>query len=67
MTDRELLLLARNTLTLEEFSVWFAKHYAGNGRRSGSLALGITEDQWRYRLARATLKITVAIENTEAA
>ncbi len=51
ITDRALLERARATLTDQLFRVWFAKHYQALGRRSGSVALGITEEAWRYRLA----------------
>lgn len=67
MTDRKLLQLARFTLTEPEFRVWFAKHYNGNGRRSGSLALGISEDAWRYRLALAEEKMAPHIDKETAA
>lgn len=33
---------------------------AGYGRRSGSLALGISEETWRYRMRKAMLKIEQA-------
>lgn len=66
MTDRQLLKLARDTLTHDEFTVWFAKHYANRGRRSGSLALGITEDAWRYRLRRAEHKLAPHIRRDAA-
>lgn len=66
MTDRQLIQLAHHTLTLEEFSVWLTKTIAGKGRRTGSLALGITEDQWRNRLHRATLKMEAATKETAA-
>lgn len=59
-TSAELIKLARNTLTPDEFSVWLTKHVAGKGRRSGSLTLGITEDAWRYRLQQADRKMTIA-------
>lgn len=62
MNDRELILLARNILTIDEFAVWLTKHIAGKGRRAGSLALGITEDAWRYRLANAERKIADALK-----
>ena len=65
--DRELLALARQTLTDVEYSVWFAKHYQALGRRSGSLTLGITEEAWRYRLTTATRKIDTAIRKENAA
>lgn len=57
MTDREIIRIARDILTDQELEVWLAKHIAGKGRRSGSLALGISEDAWRYRLAQAERKI----------
>ena len=65
MTDRELIRIAASLLTDEEFRVWIAHHVDGKGRRSGSLALGISEDQWRYRLRNAHAKI--ATETQEAA
>lgn len=61
MTTRELIQLARNTLTPQELDVWLTKHIAGLGRRTGSRALGITETQWRYRLRNAHTKITAAL------
>lgn len=67
MNDRELLELARRTLTDIEFRVWFAKHYQDLGRRSGSLALGISEDAWRYRLTSATRRLDQAIREQETA
>lgn len=67
MTDRRLLELAKDTLNHDEFRVWVTKHYAGNGRRSGSLALGITEDSWRYRLRSAEQKMNQALEQENAA
>lgn len=67
MTDRELLAVARHTLDEREFRVWFAKHYQDLGRRSGSVALGISEDSWRYRLACATRKLDAALQAQEAA
>lgn len=63
--DRQLLELARDTLTRDEFNVWFAKHYQDLGRRSGSLALGITEEAFRYRLTAATLKVDAALKVQE--
>ena len=67
MTDRQLLALARKELTDQEFRVWFAKHYNGNGRRSGSLALGISEDAWRHRLRTAEAKLAPHIDKENAA
>lgn len=61
-TTRELIQIAREHLTPDEFNVWITKHIAGRGRRAGSLALGITEDAWRYRLTRAELKLQTALE-----
>lgn len=55
---------AREILTPDEFSVWLTKHIAGKGRRTGSLALGITEDAWRYRLQQADIKIARELEET---
>lgn len=63
MNDRALLELARESLPDGEFSVWFAKHYRGLGRRAGSLALGISEEAWRYRLAVATRKLEAAVSS----
>jgi hypothetical protein len=57
MIDRARIHQARHTLTSNEFNVWLTKHVAGKGRRSGSLALGITEDAWRYRLQQAERKL----------
>jgi hypothetical protein len=42
-------------------------HSAGYGRRAGSLALGITEDAWRWRLAAARRKIGKPTTKKEAA
>lgn len=67
MTDRELLKLARHELTTTEFDVWFAKNYRELGRYSGSLALGITVDQYRYRLHTATQKIDRALTRKDTA
>ena len=61
MNNRDLLALARNTLTDDEIVVWIAKHYTGLGRRAGSLALGISEDAYRYRLAKADAAMHAAI------
>lgn len=58
--DRRLVLLARVVLTPRELDVWLSKHVSGYGRRAGSLALGITEEAWRYRMAVATRKIDEA-------
>ncbi len=65
-TEQELLALARSKLDDLEFRVWFAKHYQHLGRRAGSLALGITEEVFRYRLATATRKMD-AIQREETA
>ncbi len=65
MTDRELLQLARQHLTDDEFDVWFAKHYNGNGRRTGSLALNITAEAFRHRLRTAEQKITTHLKETK--
>ncbi len=64
MTDRQLLLLARQHLTDPEFQVWFAKHYNGNGRRSGSLALNITPETFRHRLRSAEQKLATHLQET---
>ena len=65
MTDRQLLQLARQTLTVTEFDIWFAKHYQNLGRRTGSHTLHISQEQWRYRLHTAETKLAQAItENT---
>lgn len=58
--DKKTIEIAREILTKSEFSVWLAKHVAGHGRRSGSLALGISEEAWRYRLNQATRKMLLA-------
>ena len=55
--EANLIRVARELLTPEELDVWLTKHIAGKGRRTGSLALGITEDTWRYRLTKADRKI----------
>lgn len=67
MTDDELRTLARHTLTQPEHAVWAAKHLRGLGRRSGSLALGITEEAFRHRLHNADRKMAAAIREGEAA
>ena len=67
MSERALLELARATLKPAEFTVWFAKHYQHLGRRSGSLALGISEEAWRYRLGAATRKVDAALQAQEEA
>lgn len=59
---RDQIAVARKLLSADEFSVWLTKNVAGKGRRAGSLALGITEDAWRYRLDQANRKL-----NQEAA
>lgn len=66
-TDREIIRIARDTLTDAELEVWLAKHVAGKGRRAGSLALGITEDAWRYRLAQADRKIQAHLTHAKEA
>lgn len=58
---RQLIQIATQTLTPHELEVWLTKHVGGKGRRAGSLALGITEDAWRYRLQRADTKILAHI------
>lgn len=65
--DTDLLQLARTTLTTPEFDVWFVKHYRHQGRRAGSLQLGITEEQFRHRLHQANLKIDKALKHREDA
>lgn len=67
MTDQELLTLARQHLEPDQFTVWFAKHYQHLGRRAGSLALGISEEAWRYRLATATRKLDAVKAKKSAA
>lgn len=67
MNHRQLLETARRELTGPQFDVWFAKHYHGYGRRAGSLALGISEEQFRYRLRRADLKMRPHLEQENAA
>lgn len=67
MTDRDLIRIARTELSGPEFDVWLTKTIAGKGRRSGSLALGISEDAWRYRYRRATLKMQIALNRRDAA
>ena len=64
MTDRELIRLARDTLTRAEFDVWLSKRM-GYGRRAGSLRLCITEDAWRHRLRIATVKVEAALAALE--
>lgn len=61
MTNRDLLALARNTLTIDEFAVWTASTFSGLGRRAGSLALGISEEAFRWRLAKGARKMDAAI------
>lgn len=67
MTDRQLIRLALDTLTTDEFDVWITKHYAGKGRYTGSLALNISQDAWRYRLDQANRKMTSALERKDTA
>jgi hypothetical protein len=55
--SRDTIRQAEQLLTAAEFRVWLAKHVLGLGRRSGSMALGISEDAFRYRLARADRKL----------
>lgn len=62
---RALIERAQADLSKPELDVWLAKHVFGYGRRKGSLALGISEDAWRYRLTCAERKLTEA--TTEAA
>lgn len=65
-TDRELIQYARLHLADGIFVVWFAKHYQGYGRRAGSLMLGITEEQFRHRLATADRAIAAHRKETAA-
>ncbi len=67
MNDRDLIRIARIELAGPEFDVWLTKTIAGKGRRAGSLALGITEDAFRYRLDQATRKINAALQRQENA
>lgn len=67
MTDKQLIRLALDTLTTQEFDVWITKHYGQKGRQQGSLALGITQDAWRYRLDQAHRKMNVALERKDTA
>lgn len=67
MTDRQLIRLALDTLTPDEFDVWITKRYAGKGRRTGSLALEISEDAWRHRLQQADRKMNTALQRKDAA
>lgn len=62
MTRTHIIEIARSTLTPEQLDVWTAKHVYGYGRRRGSLALRITEEQWRYRLLRATLRVNAELQ-----
>jgi hypothetical protein len=64
-TDRNLIRTARENLTDPELDVWLAKHIHGYGRRAGSLALGITEEAWRYRLTSADRKVAAALDCQE--
>lgn len=59
MTERELIRLARDVLTDQEFAVWLT-HRMGYGRRAGSVKLGISEEAWRHRIGRATVKVDAA-------
>jgi len=54
--DRE---IAEKVCEPEEIAVLRLKA-AGYGRRSGSLALGISEETWRYRMRKAMMKIQKA-------
>lgn len=65
--DRQLIHQATLTLTSDELAVWLTKHIAGKGRRTGSLILGITEDQWRYRIRSADLKLATINARRNAA
>lgn len=67
MTDRQLIRLARDELTVNEFHVWFAKHYRHLGRRAGSNLLEISETEWRHRLARALTKMDYALQRKDTA
>lgn len=67
MTDRELIRIARDELTADEISVWMAKYVSGLGRRTGSLALGISEDAWRWRIRRAEAKVLAKLKERAAA
>ena len=67
MTDRQLIRLALDTLTDQEFAVWITKHYAHKGRYQGSLALNITQDAWRYRLDQAHRKMLTALDRRDVA
>lgn len=65
MDDRDLLKLAAQLCSLAELEVWLTKHIAGKGRRTGSIALGISEDAWRYRLRRAEDKLAPHIKEAQ--
>jgi DNA-directed RNA polymerase specialized sigma24 family protein len=69
MTLKEQLRLATQHLDPQALEVWIAKHLHGYGRRAGSLALGITEEQFRHRLHRAdsTMKRILNEERRDAA
>ena len=59
MTDRELLQLADQTLTRDERHVWLLV-MAGVGRIEGGRLLGISENAFRWRSARADRKLKEA-------
>lgn len=66
-SDRHLIRIARDTLAEPELDVWLSKHVHGYGRRAGSLALGITEEAWRYRLLNADRRVRVALDQEDTA
>jgi hypothetical protein len=67
LSDRELIALAKETLSELEFGVWFAKYYRHLGRRQGSVTLRMSENQWRDRLTAADRKMGQAIDKEDAA
>ena len=67
VTDRELIELAQDKLTSEQFDVWLWFNYGEMGSRSGSKMLGISREAWRWRLAEAERKIREVLKEMIAA
>jgi len=59
--------VARRELADDEYPVWFLKHYAGMGRRQGASIIGISAEQFRYRLAKAERKMDAVLGKETAA
>lgn len=62
LLDRDLVYAASRVLPDELFEVWIAKHGLGLGRRSGALRLRVSEEQFRYRAAKAERLLAAHME-----